>query len=321
MLYDVNSEKCVKTANNQNTMPRISVVTPSLNQTRFLEETISSVISQNYPNTEYIIIDGGSTDGSQSIIRKYESSLSYWISEPDKGQSSAINKGFSRCTGDIITFLSSDDIYLPHAFFFVAEQWQKHPECGAIVGGFKFLNEKSALSSAVISPYLPYQTPIDLSLIPPEKWRLHQVSTFYSRKALDQVGRYVCEDLRYVMDRELLFRVAKNFEIVLDERPYAAFRRHSESKSMSSFIPFGEEFGRLYLESPSNNKKDQKFKRKLARFYHAKGFLHLAKYHPDLAESNRAFTQAVKIYPEYLLTRKFWLTWVKRVLKMIQNND
>jgi len=321
MLYAINSEKCVKTANNQNTMPRISVVTPSLNQARFLEETISSVISQNYPNTEYIIIDGGSTDGSQSIIRKYESSLSYWISEPDRGQSFAINKGFKRCTGDLITFQNSDDIYLPEAFYFAADQWQKNPDCGAIVGGFKFLNEKSELSSAVISPYLPYQTPIDLSSIPPENWRLHQVSTFYSRNALDQLGRYVREDLDYVMDRELLFRVANNYEIVLDDRPYAAFRRHAESKSMSSFIPFGEEFGRLYLESSSKNQKDQRFKQRMARFFHAKGYLHLAKYHPNLAESNRAFTQAVKIYPEYLLTRKFWLTWVKRVLKMIQNND
>lgn len=298
--------------------PKISIIVTSYNQAQFLESAIASVVNQEYNPKEIIVIDGGSDDQSLEIIKSYEGQLDYWVSEPDRGQAHAINKGFIEAKGEIITFLSSDDIYLPDAFSFVAEQWQKHPECGAIVGGFKHINEKSELSSTVIPPRLPYQTPIDLSLIPPEKWRLHQVSTFYSRKALDQVGRYVREDLRYVMDRELLFRVAKNFEIVLDERPYAAFRRHSESKSMSSFIPFGEEFGRLYLESPSNNKKDQKFKRKLARFYHAKGFLHLAKYHPDLAESNRAFLKAAQFFPEFAFSWKFWKTLAKRNLQILR---
>ncbi len=95
------------------TYPKISIVTTNYNYGRFLEETIRSVVSQNYPNLEYIIIDGGSTDSSVDIIRTYESHLAYWVSEPDSGQANGINKGFRKCTGDIIAFLNSDDLYKP----------------------------------------------------------------------------------------------------------------------------------------------------------------------------------------------------------------
>lgn len=286
-----------------------------------MESAILSVIDQDYEPKEIILIDGGSQDQSLEIINAHKKQIKYWVSEPDRGQAHAINKGFLQAEGDIITFLSSDDIYLPNAFSCVAELWQNHLNCGAIIGGFRHMNESSDLSLSVVIPRLPYQTPIDLSLIPPENWRLHQVSTFYSRKALDQIGRHVREDLRYVMDRELLFRVAKIFEIVLDDRPYAAFRRHAESKSISSFLPFSEEFGSLYLESPSTNTKDQRVRERTARYYHAKGYLHLAKYCPDFVDSHRAFAKAVKIYPEYLFTRNFWVAWCRRVLKLIKRND
>lgn len=109
-------------------LPKISIVTASFNQGAFLERTILSVLSQNYPNLEYIIIDGGSTDNSVEIIKKYESSLAYWCSEPDEGQYNAINKGFKKASGEIMAFLNADDVYLPWTLATVASLFNSLPQ-------------------------------------------------------------------------------------------------------------------------------------------------------------------------------------------------
>ena len=114
--------------------PRISIVTPSFNQGKYIEQTIQSVLSQNYPNLEYIIIDGGSTDGTVEIIKKYEQQLTYWISEPDKGQTDAINKGFAKCTGEIFNWINSDDYYSPNSLHIVAEVFSENPTAKVVCG-------------------------------------------------------------------------------------------------------------------------------------------------------------------------------------------
>ena len=123
------------------TFPLVSIVTPSFNQPRYLEATIQSVISQNYARLEYIIVDGGSTDGSVDIIKKYEGKLAWWVSEKDQGQTDAINKGFSRAKGEILAWINSDDTYEPGAIFLSAVNvLLAHPEVGLVYGNANYIN-------------------------------------------------------------------------------------------------------------------------------------------------------------------------------------
>jgi glycosyltransferase involved in cell wall biosynthesis len=289
--------------------PRISIVTPSYNQAPFLEETIRSILLQRYPNLEYILIDGGSCDGSIDIIRKYEHQLSYWVSEPDRGQSHAINKGFERATGDIITFCNSDDIYLPGTFFDVASRWVKHQESGLVVGSFLFMDADSKITGSPRLPILPHQGPIDLTLGPPGIYRLHQVSTFYSRKALDSVGRQVQEEYKYVMDRELLYRVLRGYPAILVERPYGVFRKHEESKSVADIIPFSREFAELYLHNLSGEKNQDGLRRRMAQYRRSNGYLKYARVTGNRFAALKSLVQALFYMPSLLVQPRYWASF------------
>ena len=116
------------------TYPKISIVTPSFNQGKYIEQTIQSVLDQDYPNLEYIIIDGGSTDETVEIIKKYEHKIHYWVSEPDKGQTDGINKGFAKCTGEIFNWINSDDYYEPGTFYKLAKLFTEHPYVDVVCG-------------------------------------------------------------------------------------------------------------------------------------------------------------------------------------------
>ena len=120
---------------------KISVVTPSFNHARFLERTMLSVLGQPYPDLEYLVVDGGSQDGSVEIIRKYAGRLAYWVSEKDQGQTDAINKGFARARGDIFAWLNSDDTYLPGTLPQVADFFEKNPQAAAVYANANFIDE------------------------------------------------------------------------------------------------------------------------------------------------------------------------------------
>src|SRR5262245_56312998 len=126
----------------QNDLPLVSIITPSFNQARYIEATIQSVLSQDYPNIEYLIIDGGSTDGTVEIIKKHEGRLAWWVSEQDKGQTDAINKGFARAGGQILAWLNSDDTYEPGAISKAVRYLVDHPEMGMVYGDCNFINEE-----------------------------------------------------------------------------------------------------------------------------------------------------------------------------------
>ncbi|HAF61794.1 MAG TPA: glycosyltransferase [Anaerolineaceae bacterium] len=293
-------------------LPKISIVIPSFNQGHFLEQALQSVLTQNYPNLEVIVIDGGSTDGSQKIIEKYSDQLAYWESIPDRGQSHAINKGFAHTTGEIITFLSSDDYYLPGAFQDVADNFRKHPETGAIIGGFCFQVSGNPSLSPMIPPFLHGGSPTDLSLGPPGKYRLHQVATFYSRKALEKVGFYVREDLHYVMDRELLYRVCRQFSISLSPKAYGVFRKHSASKTSSNILPFAKEFSNLYLLSCTGEPRLDRKRKRMARYRQSRGFYKYAQVAKPASALFALLRAAVK-YPRIFFQRGYWVKIFKTI--------
>jgi len=128
-------------------LPKISIVTPSFNQGQYIEETILSIVNQNYPNLEYIIIDGGSTDNTVEIIKKYEKHLAYWVSEKDKGQSEAINKGFRKATGDIVCWINSDDFFMPGSLLKVGERFAKDNSLDLLNGHCLLIDEHSNILS------------------------------------------------------------------------------------------------------------------------------------------------------------------------------
>lgn len=287
--------------------PRLSIVTPSYNQSAFLEETIRSVLLQGYPDLEYFVIDGGSKDDSVAILKKYEPWLTGWVSEKDRGQSHAINKGFERCTGDLITFQNSDDFYFPGAFDGVVRAYASDRNAGAVVGSFRFLNADGSLNPPV-PPAVSCPTPCDLSLGPPITYRLHQVSTFFSRLVLDQVGRQVREDMHYTMDRELLFRVCRHSRILMVDQAVGAFRRHDESKSVSQILPFAQDFARLHLMHQNGNPVEDRRRHRTANHYISAGHAKSAVRCGSLLQAVSHLGKAIYYEPSIAVQRRFYRT-------------
>jgi glycosyltransferase involved in cell wall biosynthesis len=308
--WDDAARVVMDTAGQVESQPRISIVTPSFNQAAYLEETIRSVLLQGYPNLEYMIIDGGSKDGSLGIIQKYAPWLAYWESTPDRGQAHAINKGFERATGEIITFQNSDDLYLPGAFAEAARLWPEWKDHGALVGGFVYIDERSQRTDELERPpQLPGAGPHDLSLGIP--YRLHQVATFFNRQALDAVGRWLREDLQYTLDRELLFRVARQYPIYCVNQALGAFRRHTTSKSVSQILPFAEEFARLHLLFIDGNPARDRLRRQAARTWMGRGYVKFALARPGSLAAASALLGALRFRPGYMLQAGYYNYWLR----------
>jgi len=204
--------------------PKISIVTPSLNQGRFLERTILSVLNQNYPNIEYIIIDGGSTDDSVEIIKKYEKYLAYWVSEKDRGQAEALNKGFARATGDLRAWLNADEEYLPSVFRCVAEKYEGANEPLTVIYGDRYV-VNGMNSSVRCLQKIPKLNPFHYMLY--TGGSLFSDATFWTAKIHEVLG-CINEDYMWcAMDVEWLLRVvgvARRF--IHMGRPLSIFKEH-----------------------------------------------------------------------------------------------
>lgn len=227
-------------------LPVVSIVTPTFNQARFIEATIRSVLAQDYPHIEYLIVDGGSTDGTVEMIKKYamESGswlpksqqqavgvqrhhIDWWVSEPDKGQTDAINKGFARAQGQILAWLNSDDTYEPGAVSAAVKYLMDHPNVGMVYGDCNFINE----DGKVIGKFGSAQT--DYQLLRQGYVHIPQQTMFFRANLWKQVGP-LDPSFYFAMDYDLWTRLATRTELKYVPQTWANFRLHTTGKTISA---------------------------------------------------------------------------------------
>ncbi len=210
------------------TLPKITIITPSFNQGDYIEDTILSVLNQNYPKLEYIIIDGGSTDQTIEVIKKYSDHLYYWVSEKDSGQSDAINKGFVRATGELINWLNSDDQLMPGTLHRIAKLFGMFPDVALVHGRIEYFGE---IDHNYFSVNLPEK---DLNTRYVSHNCMPQPSCFFRKSLIEEQG-YLDPSLHFSMDTDLYVRAGLHYQIMQVQDVFARFRLHSESKSVSEF--------------------------------------------------------------------------------------
>lgn len=212
-------------------------MTPSYNQAQYLEQTVRSVLGQDYPHIEYIIIDGASTDGTVDIIKKYQNHLAYWISEKDSGQAEAINKGLARATGEIVAWLNSDDFYFPGAVNSAVKVFDVHPEAGLAYGDTVAVDEKSEFI------HFPKYA----------QWKLEDLLTFniigqpavFMRRDILLKAGYLDPSFHFLLDHQLWIRMASHAPMVYVPERWAAGRFHESAKNIAQAAKFGEEAFRI----------------------------------------------------------------------------
>lgn len=208
-------------------MTRLTVITPSYNQAAFIERTLRSVLDQGYAELEYLVVDGGSTDGSVDIIRRYADRLAWWVSEPDSGQTDALNKALARATGDVIAYINSDDVYLPGAFATAMSALERNPDARWVVGACRFEGD-AGFTTELWRPEPP-SGPRPLWILGP--WGAPQPSTFWRREVFDELGPFR-EDLHFAFDTEHNLRCVMHgwMPLCIDDE-LAVRVLHEEAKS------------------------------------------------------------------------------------------
>jgi hypothetical protein len=227
-------------------MTRVSIITPSYNQAKFLEQTILSVLNQDYPDIEYIVMDGGSTDGSVEIIKKYtvESNglpfgrkIDNWISEKDAGQADAINKGFARASGDLVAWLNSDDFYHPEALRSAVQVFDENPDVVLVYGNMLAVDENGATFNTLNYKQLTLEDLLCFQIV-------GQPAVFMRRSALQKTNGLNL-DFHFLLDHLLWIQIAQHGKILHVNQTWASARYHAEAKNVAKAAEFGREAFRI----------------------------------------------------------------------------
>lgn len=218
-------------------MTLVSIITPSLNQSAFLEQAMLSVLQQDHTDIEYIVVDGASTDGSREIIEKYADRLAWWVSEKDAGQAEAINKGLAHANGEIVAWLNSDDFYLPGAVRAAAAQFELVPGVDLVYGNMLAVDALGRTTNAFRYRQLSLEDLICFDII-------GQPATFMRRRAVSEAGA-LNTNLRFLLDHELWIRLASRGRILHVDQDWAAARYHPAAKNRAAALEFGREAFRI----------------------------------------------------------------------------
>lgn len=227
--------------------PKVSIIIPSFNQGEFLEETLLSVINQSYINTEILVIDGGSTDGSLDLIKKYENYISYWVSEPDNGQAEAINKGFKLSSGDLLCWVNSDDVLYPDFIERRVAEFAKYPYTDMIYGDVDqgWDRNHSILRKGSQQSWREMITTCTV--------KIPQMSAIWKKQVYETIGE-LDSSLNVLLDWEYFVRIARDFRILYIPESVAFFRQHLHSKSVKFVDQWAKELVVYYENNIFNNK-------------------------------------------------------------------
>ncbi|MBC7382469.1 MAG: glycosyltransferase [Bacteroidia bacterium] len=206
--------------------PLVTIITPSFNQSQWLESTIQSVLAQTYPNIEYIVIDGGSTDGSQEIIKKYADKIAYWQTEPDGGQAQAINIGYRKSKGVLLAYLNADDLLEPTAVETIIRAYEVNPEFAVYYGKCKTIDAKGNILKAGESSQVHFRFLVKEGMLP----NIFQPACFFNKIYLNE-NQFVDENYKYAFDYNLLLSLSSKKSILFLNRDVASYRIHEDSKS------------------------------------------------------------------------------------------
>jgi len=278
-------------------MTLVSIITPSYNQAAYLEQTIQSVLTQDYPRIEYMVVDGASTDGSIEIIKKYENKLAWWVSEKDKGQADAINKGFARATGEIVAWLNSDDYYLPGTISAAVKIFEENPEVVLVYGDMLAVDQHGRTFNTLKYKQMTLEDLLCFQII-------GQPAVFMRRFAL-QKARGLDPAFHFLLDHLLWIQIAQHGVLMHVDQTWSAARYHVEAKNRAKAAEFGREAFRI-LDTISQDADLGPLLAKVGRRAFASAHRVDSRYLLDggqPAKALAAWTRALFIHPPTALAR------------------